>query len=65
VTEAGQVTVDTVPLEAGCELTLTHEMTARFAELEGRLRDGWEWEYWRDSTANLRQERARERTADD
>lgn len=39
--DVGRVTVEIVPLDAGCELTLTHEMDARWEAYADRTRDGW------------------------
>jgi uncharacterized protein YndB with AHSA1/START domain len=39
--DADRVTIDIVPLESGCELTLTHEMSAEYAEYAGRAEEGW------------------------
>lgn len=36
-----RVTVEIVPVEDGCELTLTHDMDARWAEHRGRAEEGW------------------------
>ena len=36
-----RVTVDIVPLESGCELTLTHEMLPEWAEYASRTEQGW------------------------
>lgn len=36
-----RVTVDIVPLETGCELTLTHEMNPEWAEYADRTAAGW------------------------
>jgi uncharacterized protein YndB with AHSA1/START domain len=38
---ADRVTIDIVPLESGCELTLTHEMHPEFAEWAGQTESGW------------------------
>ena len=35
------VTIDIVPTDDGCELTLTHEMDAKWAEWADRTREGW------------------------
>jgi hypothetical protein len=35
------VTIDIVPLETGCELTLTHEMRPEWAEYTSRTEAGW------------------------
>ena len=40
-TDGDRVSIDIVPLEAGCELTLTHEMKPEWAEYAGRTTDGW------------------------
>ena len=40
-TDADRVAVDITPLDAGCELTLTHEMKPEWAEYAGRTQDGW------------------------
>jgi uncharacterized protein YndB with AHSA1/START domain len=40
-TEADRVAIDIVPLEAGCELTLTHEMKPEWAEYAERTEAGW------------------------
>jgi len=37
--QADRVTIDIVPLEAGCELT--HEMAPEWAEFAGRAEEGW------------------------
>jgi len=39
--EPDRVVIDIVPLEAGCELTLTHEMKPEWAEWAGRTQQGW------------------------
>jgi uncharacterized protein YndB with AHSA1/START domain len=36
-----RVTVEIVPLETGCELTLTHEMKPEWGEYAGRAEAGW------------------------
>lgn len=36
-----QVTIEVVPSETGCELTLIHEMHPRWAEYAGRTQAGW------------------------
>ena len=36
-----RITVDIVPLESGCELTLTHEMLPEWAEYASRTEQGW------------------------
>ena len=36
-----RVTVEIVPLETGCELTLTHEMSAKWAEYLDSTKDAW------------------------
>ena len=38
---ATRVTIEVEPRGAGCELTLTHEVPAEFAEFEERTRGGW------------------------
>lgn len=40
-TELSRVSVDIVPLATGCELTLTHEMDAKWAEYKDRTQAGW------------------------
>ena len=40
-TDADRVSIDIVPLESGCELTLTHEMKPEWAAYAGRTQDGW------------------------
>jgi uncharacterized protein YndB with AHSA1/START domain len=40
-TDADRVEIDIVPLDAGCELTLTHEMKPEWAEYAGRTEEGW------------------------
>ena len=39
--EADRVVVEIAPLDAGCELTLTHEMSPEWAEYTDRAREGW------------------------
>lgn len=39
--DSDRVSVDIVPLESGCELTLTHEMAPEWAEYEDRTAQGW------------------------
>ena len=39
--DADRVTVEIAPLESGCELTLTHEMNAKYAEFVDRTQQGW------------------------
>src|SRR5215210_64475 len=39
--DADRVTIDIVPLETGCELTLTHEMRPELAEWAGQTESGW------------------------
>lgn len=39
--EIDQVVVEIVPLETGCELTLTHGMSPDWAEHQGRVEAGW------------------------
>jgi uncharacterized protein YndB with AHSA1/START domain len=36
-----RVTVDIKPLDAGCEVTLTHEMDEQYAEYRDRTQHGW------------------------
>lgn len=40
-TEPDRVSLDIVPLETGCELTLTHEMRPEWAPYAGRTTEGW------------------------
>ncbi|HEX6368176.1 MAG TPA: SRPBCC domain-containing protein [Longimicrobium sp.] len=40
-TDADRVAIDVVPLESGCELTLTHEMKPEWAEYAARTEQGW------------------------
>ncbi|MFP2960461.1 SRPBCC domain-containing protein [Myxococcus sp. 1LA] len=39
--ELSRVTVEITPHDAGCELTLTHAMDAKWAEYESRTEQGW------------------------
>ncbi len=39
--ELSRVTIDIAPLDAGCELTLVHEMDARWADYAARTEAGW------------------------
>jgi uncharacterized protein YndB with AHSA1/START domain len=39
--ESTKVTIDIRPLPHGCELTLTHEIPAAYADFEERTRSGW------------------------
>ncbi|HEX5870315.1 MAG TPA: SRPBCC domain-containing protein [Longimicrobium sp.] len=39
--DADRVAIDIVPLETGCELTLTHEMKPEWAEYAERTEAGW------------------------
>lgn len=39
--DASRVTIEIVPLGAGCELTLTHEMQPQWADYADRVREGW------------------------
>ena len=39
--ETGTVMIDIAPLPKGCELTLTHEMTAKYAPYRDRTQEGW------------------------
>ncbi|WP_420124946.1 SRPBCC family protein [Longimicrobium sp.] len=40
-TEADRVAIDIVPLQTGCELTLTHEMKPEWAAYADRTEQGW------------------------
>ena len=40
-TDADRVEIDIVPLDAGCELTLTHEMKPEWADYAARTEEGW------------------------
>ena len=40
-TDVSRVTIDIVALPSGCELTLTHEMDAKWAEYKDRTQAGW------------------------
>jgi uncharacterized protein YndB with AHSA1/START domain len=40
--DESRVTIEIEALESGCTLTLTHEMRARWADLRGRTREGWQ-----------------------
>jgi uncharacterized protein YndB with AHSA1/START domain len=40
-TDGDRVSIDIVPLDSGCELTLTHEMKPEWAEYAGRTSEGW------------------------
>lgn len=40
-TDESQVIITIVPLAAGCELTLTHEMDPKWAEYTSRTQAGW------------------------
>lgn len=40
-TDADRVSIDIVPLDTGCELTLTHEMKPEWAEWADRTSEGW------------------------
>ena len=40
-TDESVVTVDIVPRDGGCELTLTHEMDPKWAEYASRTQAGW------------------------
>ena len=35
------VAIDIAPVDGGCELTLTHEISRDYAEYEDRTRAGW------------------------
>ncbi len=39
--DTSRVSVDIIPLADGCELTLTHEMDAKWAEFAARTEAGW------------------------
>lgn len=39
--DVDRVTIDIVPLETGCELTLTHELSPNWAEHRGEVEQGW------------------------
>jgi uncharacterized protein YndB with AHSA1/START domain len=39
--EADRVAIDIIPLETGCELTLTHEMKPEWADYADRTEQGW------------------------
>jgi uncharacterized protein YndB with AHSA1/START domain len=39
--EFSHVTIALLPLKSGCEVTLSHEMDAKWAEFAGRARDAW------------------------
>lgn len=39
--DGDRVAIDIVPLESGCELTLTHEMKPEWADYAGRTTEGW------------------------
>lgn len=39
--DGDRITIDIVPLEAGCELTLTHELSPEWVEWADRTRQGW------------------------
>ncbi|AKQ65379.1 hypothetical protein A176_002291 [Myxococcus hansupus] len=39
--ELSRVTVEIAPRDSGCELTLTHEMDAKWAEYTSRTENGW------------------------
>ena len=39
--DADRVAIDIIPLESGCELTLTHEMKPEWAEYADRTEQGW------------------------
>lgn len=36
------VTIDVLPLAKGCEVVLTHEMSADYADLKDRVEEGWD-----------------------
>ena len=39
--DGDRISIDIVPMESGCELTLTHEMSPEWAEWADRTRQGW------------------------
>ena len=39
--DSSRVIIDIAPLDAGCELTLVHELHPSWAEYAGRARDAW------------------------
>ncbi|MPY91370.1 MAG: SRPBCC domain-containing protein [Luteitalea sp.] len=39
--DVSRVIIEIVPLGTGCELTLTHEINAEWAEYAGRTKEGW------------------------
>jgi uncharacterized protein YndB with AHSA1/START domain len=39
--DGDRITIDIVPLETGCELTLTHEMSPAWTDWADRTRQGW------------------------
>jgi uncharacterized protein YndB with AHSA1/START domain len=39
--DGDRVSIDIVPLESGCELTLTHEMKPEWADWADRTTEGW------------------------
>lgn len=39
--DESRVLIDVVPVESGCELTLTHEMDPKWADYADRTRAGW------------------------
>lgn len=41
VKDGDRISIDIVPLESGCELTLTHELSPEWAEWADRTRQGW------------------------
>lgn len=40
-TDLSRVTIEIAPVGAGCDLTLTHEMDAKWAEYKDRTEAGW------------------------
>jgi uncharacterized protein YndB with AHSA1/START domain len=39
--DTSHVTIEIVPLDSGCELTLTHEMDPKWADYAARTESGW------------------------
>jgi uncharacterized protein YndB with AHSA1/START domain len=39
--EVSRVTIDIAPLDAGCEVTITHELDAKYADFAPRTSEGW------------------------
>lgn len=40
--EGDLVTIDIAPLKQGCEVKLTHEVSADYAEFQERIEEGWD-----------------------